>query len=140
MGELFSDFFDDMRGPKQPEAPKAPEPKEIYTPPPVGDLYKQFSETGRVPYSYYGVSAPTREGELDLVRASYPGAFSMEQPPAPSPTPTPTPDQGNQSPWSQLGPLGGLLDILFSLGRSGNNQQPDFFGSLSDIFKRNGGQ
>lgn len=47
-----------------------------YTPPSLQDVYAQFRETGRVPYSYYGAGLPTRDGEADRVRASYPGAFS----------------------------------------------------------------
>jgi len=54
-----------------------------YAPPKLPDVYGQFRETGQVPYSYYGVAAPTREGELDLVRKSYPTAFSQSTAAAP---------------------------------------------------------
>ena len=61
------------------------EPKNsggTYTPPALESNYQTFRDTGNVPYSYYGVGAPTREGEVDLVRKSYPGAFSQAAPPA----------------------------------------------------------
>jgi hypothetical protein len=53
------------------------EDDKTYTAPKTADVYKQYRDTGQIPYSYYGVGAPTREGEMDLVRRSYPNAFSQ---------------------------------------------------------------
>lgn len=71
----MGDIFDRPDPEPRQETPKAPD--MVYTAPDMRDVYKQWRDTGRVPYSYYGAGAPTRDGELEAVKSSYPGAFSQ---------------------------------------------------------------
>ncbi len=97
-------------------APKQPEkPAEIYTAPNINSLYDTFRSTGKVPYSYYGVSAPTDPKELALVKQSYPGAFY--QPPTPAPPPTqPKPANPGFNP---------ILALISILSQGGSDLSPD---------------
>jgi hypothetical protein len=74
---------------KDPRKPVDDRSSEFtYKAPELDSVYQQYRDTGQVPYSYYGVGGPTREGEFDLVRKSYPGAYTpVAQPPAPAPAP-----------------------------------------------------
>lgn len=75
-----------------PAPAPAPKPTENYTAPDLRSLYATFKETGTVPYSYYGQGAPTRDGEIEALKKSFPGAFTA--PPArPAPRPQPAPQQ-----------------------------------------------
>ncbi len=90
----------------------------IYTPPDMKSVYQQFRDTGNIPYSYYGVGAPTREGELDLVRASYPGAFSTVS------AQTPAQPQRRQR---NINPMMAILGTAFSrmFGQRPQHGHPD---------------
>jgi hypothetical protein len=92
---------DDRHGPKKPEN----QPEVAYNPPSLDSLYQAFRESGTVPYSYYGAGAPTREGELDIVRKQHPGAFPTPATPPPAPTPPARPQMPG-------GPFGMLFSAL----------------------------
>ena len=97
-------------GMRHEEERQAPPPRQdfTYTPPDLRSLYNQFRETGQVPYSYYGVGAPTREGELEAMRGSYPGAFSTPSAPPQMQRPVRPQPQQAQPPFLRLfGALGG---------------------------------
>lgn len=68
-------------GAEKPKPTLEPKQDFTYAPPDLKSLYETFRETGTVPYSYYGVNAPTREGELDAMKKSYPGAFTAASAP-----------------------------------------------------------
>ena len=102
----MGDIFDRPEAERQ-EAPKAPD--MVYTAPNVRDVYKQWRETGHIPYSYYGVGAPTREGEVEALKRSFPTAFS--QPPAPATQAPQSNRPSNQSP-SQNVPFPSLFRAL----------------------------
>jgi hypothetical protein len=131
MGDILGDFFGNYAGgghgnqPPSPSSTPGPTQEEVYTPPDLRKLFKAFQETGTVPYSYYGVSAPTREGELDLVRASYPGAFSMVDTPQAEMPPAEVQNPKRKDPFENL--FGQLFSIPFGIFGSENG--------LSGLFK-----
>lgn len=89
-----------------------------YTPPKMGDVYAQYRATGQIPYSYYGVGAPTREGELELLRKSYPGAFAD--------APTPTPSAPKDPKYAKMDGLGGVFqNLLQAISKSLREKHPD---------------
>ena len=97
----------------KPNAAPVATPVSTYTPPDLKDLYEAFRSTGNVPYSYYGVSAPTRKGELDLVRKSYPGAFSPGSAAAPEREVDPLAEK-----LLSMGPLGAIFSGMYNWSKS----------------------
>jgi len=105
----------------RPEA-QAPAPAQVYTPPSLDSVYQMFRDSGTVPYSYYGVNSPTRDGELDLVKKSYPGAFSQSTAPASVPASTRQPSGVDPliARLMKMGPIGAIMGGLAMAGKARN--------------------